>query len=423
LRRVAWLGDQNEDFARGLLEALDRPDLKGGDATEVDLVQEADNHLLMANEITGVSDPRLLAVYDLLHMRSSGSAPADKTIDRGALEAQRPFFVHALALFDYLMAAHAFYDEGDPGSALARLTAKPPKGRLSYLEFSRQVLRAMALGQAGDHAGARALWLALMPQARPPFQHAALELGLAMNEERGGALQDVFAAESPITDPDIREILLRNDAGAALLRQQVRSTSAPEHERRTALYALLYKEVTRGRYGAFVSDLAFVPPPPARAFDDARPPPDPDFTPFRWDGHALDGYACTPLRDFAAVLARNPKDPQSLVCLNEFIRIGDLDDDALDKPPAKDELGGAPSQFPGGPFSRLGSYKALLADPKTPDGVRAYVLYRAVECYAPSGYDHCGRQDVPPTQRKAWFQSLKARYPKSVWAQRLKYYW
>ena len=424
LRRVAWLGDQSDEFSHSIVIALDASDPKARNVTEVDLVQEADNHLLTADNATGVSDPRLLAAYDLLHMRTSGgSGAAGKAIGRAALEAQRPFFAHTPALFDYLLAAHAFYDEANPAAALALLPAKAPTGPMSYLEFSRQMLRAMALEEAGDHAGARARWLGLMPQARPPFQHAALELGLAMNEERSGALAEVFAPGSPITDSDIREILLHNNAGAALLRQQARSTTAPDYERRVALYTLLYKEATRGQYQALVRDLTLVPPPPLNTGDDTQPAPNPDFSPFRWDGHAADGYVCPPLAVFAATLARNPKDPQGLVCLDEVIRIGGLDGDALDTPPPKDELGGAPSLFPGGSYSRLESYKALLADRKTPGEVRAYVLYRAVECYAPSGYDHCGGKDVPQSQRKAWFQALKSDYPGSAWAQRLKYYW
>ena len=122
-------------------------------------------------------------------------------------------------------------------------------------------------------------------------------------------------------------------------------------------------------------------------------------------------------------LARDPRNPASLVCLDEFVRTSNFDDDYLDAKLPADELGGAPSQFPGGPYSRLESYKAMLADAKTPGPVRAYVLYRAVQCYAPSGYDHCGGKDVPKTQRKAWFTTLKADYPASTWAKSLKYYW
>ncbi|MEJ0066293.1 MAG: hypothetical protein WDM85_13460 [Caulobacteraceae bacterium] len=75
--------------------------------------------------------------------------------------------------------------------------------------------------------------LQLMPLARPAFQRPMLDLALAMNEERDGRLAQVFAADSPVRDPQVREILLRHDAGPALLVQQAKTTSAPDRERRT----------------------------------------------------------------------------------------------------------------------------------------------------------------------------------------------
>jgi hypothetical protein len=56
-------------------------------------------------------------------------------------------------------------------------------------------------------------------------------------------------------------------------------------------------------------------------------------------------------------------------------------------------------------------------------GRQSYALYRAVMCYAPSGYNDCGGEDVDKAVRKAWFQQLKRDYPGSVWAKSLKYYW
>ena len=54
---------------------------------------------------------------------------------------------------------------------------------------------------------------------------------------------------------------------------------------------------------------------------------------------------------------------------------------------------------------------------------RAYALFRAINCYAPSGYNSCDGQDISKDQRKQWFQTLKRSYADTQWAQRLKYYW
>ena len=49
-------------------------------------------------------------------------------------------------------------------------------------------------------------------------------------------------------------------------------------------------------------------------------------------------------------------------------------------------------------------------------GDKAYALYRAINCYAPSGNNSCGGSDVDKSVRKAWFQRLKGDYAKSSWA-------
>lgn len=65
----------------------------------------------------------------------------------------------------------------------------------------------------------------------------------------------------------------------------------------------------------------------------------------------------------------------------------------------------------------------MIADPKAGAEDKAYALFRAVNCYGPSGNNNCGGTEVPIEQRKAWFQRLKKDYPASSWAKALRYYW
>jgi len=428
LRRVAWLGDRPKDLAGEFGRAFDAPPA-ARNVSETDLVQEADAKLLGNADAGAMREPLLLASYDLMHMRSVKGAYSDAAPTPMALadlQAQAPAFAGHQALFDFLLAAHAFYDDGRPADALARLPAMPAPGPMTYLDFSRQMLRGLALEATGDQAGARAHWLALMGAARPPYQHAVLELALAMNDERGGALAQVFAPGSPIQDADLRDILLKNAAGPPLLRPRARAADVTDHERRVALDALLYKDLTRGLYAAFLIDVALAPadPPIAAGAPDQRRP-DPDFALYHAPGagQAGEGLPCPAIREIAAALAKDAKGAAALMCLAEFVRLNGLDDAALDVQPPADHLGGAPSQFPGGAYSRQTAYIGLLANPRLAPAVRAYVLYRAVECYAPSGANHCTGKDVPLAQRKAWFHALKTDYPASPWAQKLKYFW
>ena len=65
----------------------------------------------------------------------------------------------------------------------------------------------------------------------------------------------------------------------------------------------------------------------------------------------------------------------------------------------------------------------MIANPKAAKEEKAYALYRAINCYAPSGNNSCGSQEIPLSQRKGWFNTLKRQYGTSQWAKQLKYYW
>ena len=67
--------------------------------------------------------------------------------------------------------------------------------------------------------------------------------------------------------------------------------------------------------------------------------------------------------------------------------------------------------------------QAVMANPKAEPEDKSYALYRAINCYAPSGSNGCGSQDLPVSQRKAWFNTLKQQHGASQWAKQLKYYW
>jgi hypothetical protein len=424
LRRVAWLGGQPRKLAADYAWSFAHAGPADRNVTIGDLVLEADDKLLTKAAPADIPDPMLLATRDLMSMRHDPADPKtlSSVIKYEDLAAQRPAFASRPELFEYLLAAHRFYVEADPAGALGHLSAAPPTGPMSDLAFSEQVLRGLALEAQKNFAGARTLWLQMIPLARPAFQRPMLDLALAMNEERDGRLAQVFAAGSPVRDPRVREILLRNDAGPALLVQQIKAQDAPGRERRTASYVLLYKDVMRGRYRSFAADAA-LPVPKAEAPpnpDDPAAEPDPEL--FAWPGHEQ-GYVCEDLRKLVQALAASPANPHNLLCLGEFVRLKGLDGRWLNTSAPADELGGIASQFPGRNFARLDAYKLLIADPKTPGGERAYALYRAVYCYAPAGNNECDGKGVPQSERARWFHTLKTDYAGSEWARALKYYW
>jgi hypothetical protein len=139
---------------------------------------------------------------------------------------------------------------------------------------------------------------------------------------------------------------------------------------------------------------------------------------------ASDGYPCAPLARSVAALAHNPRDAKALLCLGEFYRNNGFDDYGLySTGPKSDELGGTATLFPGRVTPRSGLYAAVIADPAAAANEKAYALYRAVYCYAPSGSNSCGGTDAAKSQRQAWFAQLKRDYPGTTWAKTLRYYW
>ena len=423
LRRVYWLGGRTAKLA-AQYAALFSADPSSRGIDDSDLAEEIDNKLLGSLKPADTTDPVLLAMIDLYLMRSCAVEQAAGTacpqIQRPQLEEQRALFARDPALFEYLLAAYALYIENKPDAALQLLGGPQPRGALTYLAFSRQIVRGMALERLGQTDAANA-WLPLLAGATLPYQHPLLELAIARAYERSRTPARILDSASPVQAPVLRETVVTYVAGAPLLRAHFRDAKAPAHERDLALYILLYKELTRGAYRDFIADLALVPPS-AGTEGDSWNPMEGEQIPLGLfiENKGSEEFDCPPLRATAGTLAARPGDAHARLCLAEFMRAFDYN--RIDVPPPADELGGT-SLFPGKPYSRLEVYKAIIADARAPGPDKAYALYRAVNCYAPSGGNSCGGTEVPKEQRRAWFQELKTHYPDSPWAKDLKYYW
>jgi hypothetical protein len=414
-RRIAWLMQDGARLAAAYAALLANGPAAPDEVAPVALAQEIDGKLLMRATVDELDDPRLLAVAYLMQMR----AGADAATLRAGLESRRAVFAAEPALLAYLQRAVAFY----AGEPVPDEVGPPPDRPLDYLAFSSETLRGLSLERKGEWKEAETVWLGLLPRATRPLQREQLELALAMNWERSGRLDDVFASASPVRAREVRSVLLRYAAGPALLRREASGDDDPK-ERDVALFTLLYKDLLRGRYGDFVRDVALLPVERAVEPEDSRPPDVATMVGmFAWPGGDEEGYACPPLREVARALQRDPKDPVGLNCLGEFVLRNDLDGFELEQPPPAGELGSTVAPAWGKPYSRLDGYMQVMADATARPEDRAYALYRAVNCYAPSGYNDCGTQEIAVTQRREWFRTLKRRYPRTWWAENLEYYW
>lgn len=423
LRRVHWLGGNFDQLAGDFAGQLAQRDERQRNLSLDELINEVDLKLLMVSSAP-LQDPMLMAISDLMRMRDHAATP----LTQADLQAQSAVFAGQPDLHEYLLAAHALYVQNDPEQALKHLPEAPAANeRLDYLGLSRQILRGLALEGRQDWKGAQQTWLSILPQAQAPLQREQLELALAMSFERDEQLARVFAADSPIQSRQVRNILLSHVGDAELLRQQA-SNGLDASERNLALFVLLYKDLIRGRYADFAEDLKRLPSPlPDEKLGyglgyvyDAGP----SLALFQWQGDKSEsGYTCPTIVETAATLQANASNAHALNCLGEFILRNRLDGMPLDQRRDAETLGGSAPGFSGAVFSRLDGYRQVIADPKTVGDHKAYALFRAINCYAPAGYNSCGGQEVEPSVRKGWFRQLKSTYATTQWGKTLQYYW
>lgn len=435
-RRVAWMGGDTDTLV-GAYEAL----LKSTPASSVDaayLAEEIDRKLLDREDASAVvakqgKAPLLLALADMKRMRPVYDGPA-VGLSAATLAAHKPQLSGYPDLYGLLEATRITY-AGENAKPILSIVPDAARAKgMTPLAFSRQFVRGQALSALRDPNEA-GFWRELIGAASPFHQRPLAELGLALRWQRDGRVDQVFAPGSPVQEQSIREVLLQTIASPAILRASAADASRPGHERDVARFALLHKDLTRGAFADFTRDVALVPSGANTdgglwSFARQEQVPVGLFTKGQWS----DGFACPAIAQTAATLARNPADQRARLCLGDFWRLNGFDDFALHAPgDGANVLGKGPDHFPGKAMYRDAIYAAIIADKSAPADLRAYALFRAVRCYAPSGYNGCAgparttaeleAAQVPLAVRKGWYDELKKRYPQSQWAKALRFYW
>ncbi|HBR1315000.1 TPA: hypothetical protein L9L16_000509 [Klebsiella quasipneumoniae subsp. quasipneumoniae] len=311
------------------------------------------------------------------------------------------------------------------GNDAAILQAVTPAKTLpahDILAFSEQVLYGEALMAQKQWPAAVDFWRQLLQLSQDREQQQFIQAKLAATLVYSGNAAAIFAADSPVTNLRFRSRVLKTQASPELLRQQ--AVSGPNNEERTiALHTLLVRDLTENRFGDWLKDKtlasAITQPVISEAFNDVN------LSSFDWNGKATEaGYACRSLDDTVAVLSKNADDAHALNCLGEFFRTTQTHVDLWKDAAGNDVLEDAiDRQQPLGQYHRQSYYQQIITSPKAEPEDKSYALYRAILCYAPSGSNECGGEDVDKLQRKGWFTQLKTQYPGSQWAQKLKYYW
>lgn len=311
------------------------------------------------------------------------------------------------------------------GNYAAIVQAVTPAQKLpahDILAFSEQVLYGEALMGQQQWPAARAFWQQLLKLSQAPEQQQYVQAKLAATLAYSGDVAAIFAPDSAVTNLRFRSQVLKAQATPELLRQQ--AVHGPNNEERTiALHTLLVRDLTENRFGDWLNDRklasTITPPVTGESFADVN------LNAFDWNGDAAQaGYTCRSLDETVTVLSKKADDAHALNCLGEFFRTTQTHVDLWADSAGNDVLEAAISRKkPFGQFDRQSYYQQVITSPTAEVEDKSFALYRAIMCYAPSGSNECGGEEVDKSQRKAWYTQLKTQYPGSPWAQKLKYYW
>lgn len=345
------------------------------------------------------------------------------TLTQAQLDASKPVFEQSqkLPLWRDLQ-LNLWLATGNYAAIIQAVTPAQKLAPRDTLAFSEQVLYGEALMGQKNWAAARDFWQQLLTLSQDNEQRQYVQAKLAATLVYSGDVAAIFAPESAVTNLRFRSQVLKTQATLEQLRQQ--AVHGPNNEERTiALHTLLVRDLTENRFGDWLNDKKLVsditPPVIDEAFNDVN------LSTFDWNGDAAQaGYTCRSLNETVTVLSKKADDAHALNCLGEFFRTTQTHVDLWKNSTGNDVLEAAISRKqPFGQFDRQSYYQQIITSPTAEVEDKSFALYRAIMCYAPSGSNECGGEDVDKQQRKGWFTQLKTQYPGSPWAQKLKYYW
>ena len=423
LRRINWYLQAWPQLA-GLYEQTLQ---QSADARQLrDIVIEYDNVYGMAfyeqSVVEAFPDAPHVSYIELLRALrlDNNSKP---TLTQAQLDASKPVFEQSqkLPLWRDLQ-LNLWLATENYAAIIQAVTPAQKLAAHDTLAFSEQVLYGEALMGQKNWPAAREFWLQLLKLSQDNEQQQYVQAKLAATLVYSGDVAAVFAPESAVTNLRFRSQILKTQASPELLRQQ--AVHGPNNEERTiALHTLLVRDLTENRFGDWLNDRkltsAITPPVIGDAFDDVN------LSIFDWNGDAAQaGYTCRSLNETVTVLSKKADDAHALNCLGEFFRTTQTHVDLWKNSAGNDVLESAISRKePFGQFDRQSYYQQVITSPKAEVEDKSFALYRAIMCYAPSGSNECGGEEVDKLQRKGWFTQLKTQYPGSPWAQKLKYYW
>lgn len=422
MRRGFWLSKRQDLLVNEIVWQLKNPTSKFYNLEMSELPAEIDRRVFdsSAFNVNNLKDPFFLAVYDLMHMRESSSENY-RPISWTQLNAQKELFKTQPELFQYLQAAHLFFVQNKAQEAQNYLPKANAKNS-SYLQLSQIFLRGQILEKIGQPQNAEEYWRQQLAQAKDSYQRGLFETALSNHLAIKQDYSAFIGKKAQITQPNLQRNFITQIADTNSLQKLIQSEQSNIDQKQAAIYTLLSKSLVHQQFELFKQSYAFMPKNAMQYkgynSDNEQLKNKPDFSNFIWNGaNITPQLKCSNLETLVNQLAQTPKDPLLNVCLGEYFR--SEQGYSLQQLSYNEKQ---TSNFSGKIFARGQIYQDLIKSSSKSD-LQAYALYRAIQCYAPSGINDCGGNEVNKTVRKQWFDQIKTDYPNTSWAKSLKYYW
>lgn len=422
MRRGFWLSKRQDLLVNEIVWQLKNPTSKFYNLEMSELPAEIDRRIFdsSAFNVNNLKDPFFLAVYDLMHMRESSSENY-RPISWAQLNAQKDFFQTQPELFQYLQAAHLFFIQNKAQEAQNYLPKANAKNS-SYLQLSQTFLRGQILEKIGQPQNAEEYWRQQLAQAKDSYQRGLFETALSNHLAIRQNYSAFIGKKAQITQPNLQRNFITQIADTNSLQKLIQSEQSNIDQKQAASYTLLSKSLVHQQFELFKQSYAFMPKNAMQYkgynSDNEQLKNKPDFSNFIWNGaNITPQLRCSNLETLVNQLAQTPKDSLLNVCLGEYFR--SEQGYSLQQLSYNEKQ---TSNFSGKIFARGQIYQDLIKSSSKSD-LQAYALYRAIQCYAPSGINDCGGNEVNKTIRKQWFDQIKTDYPNTSWAKSLKYYW
>jgi tetratricopeptide (TPR) repeat protein len=371
---------------------------------------EADQHLNLRGDSILFESPIFAAVGILQENRKDFST---NTLPKNAvdlLERQKEKYSRYPGLYEFIR-VNLYFGLGRFQQA-ADLT--PPKLALPnpLLNISHQIVRAKAYERLKNYSQARKIWSELIEKIPDEDEKSLWRFRSAylLNTINDRQLLSLGKADSEIQDPRLLRPVLMQLGSEEILLKIHKSTDYLPPVKTIADEALLLRYLFNKNYEAFLNVFQHAGSVSKKQF----------------------GVIDTAVR----MLVKNSNDRKGLMNVGYFLQSLKMDPSVLQAPPKSSEsmLG----EFSDADLSGMGDVKQYDSPfqyylnalkqfkPDEKDEVEAKSLYFISLCFKGSG-NFCvwndDRATIPLEQRKAWFKTLKMKYPNSAWAKQLKYYY